>query len=77
LPKYPFTDDSIGQFNDNVWNGYERKKTDEIDDEDYRKQLAYETNVITEEGYADYFLIVEDYIKRARNAGILVGDGRG
>jgi DNA polymerase-3 subunit alpha len=77
LPKYPFSNDPIQTFKDNVWNGYEEKKTDSIDDENYRAQLANEISIISEEGYADYFLIVQDYIKRAREAGILVGEGRG
>lgn len=77
LPKYPFVEDPIKAFSDSVWNGYEQKKTESIDDEDYRCQLANEISIISEEGYADYFLIVQDYIKRAREANILVGDGRG
>lgn len=77
LPKYPFSNDPIQTFKDNVWSGYEKKKDEKIDDNDYRNSLQQEIEVITEEGYADYFLIVEDYIKRAREAKILVGDGRG
>lgn len=40
-------------------------------------KLKYELDIIDEEGYSGYFLTVADYIKRARDAGILVGPGRG
>ncbi len=42
-----------------------------------RKRLEYELGVIREMGYVDYFLIVWDYIKYARENGIAVGPGRG
>ncbi len=40
-------------------------------------RLAYELSVITNAGYAGYFLIVEDFIRAARDRGIPVGPGRG
>ncbi len=43
----------------------------------YLKRLKYELNVIKEMGFADYFLIVYDYVKFAKNNHILVGPGRG
>jgi DNA polymerase-3 subunit alpha len=42
-----------------------------------RKRLDYELGVITSTGYAGYFLIVEDFIRAAREKGIPVGPGRG
>lgn len=39
--------------------------------------LSSELAVIEEGGYSGYFLTVRDYIKRARDAKILVGPGRG
>ncbi|MBQ5953251.1 MAG: DNA polymerase III subunit alpha [Lachnospiraceae bacterium] len=42
-----------------------------------RKRLDYELNVIAEMGYVDYFLIVWDFIRYARENGIAVGPGRG
>ena len=46
-------------------------------DESYRYRLEYELNVIVEMGYADYFLVVADYVDYARKAGISVGPSRG
>ncbi len=41
------------------------------------KRLDYELNVIYQMGFVDYFLIVWDFIKYARDNGIIVGPGRG
>lgn len=43
----------------------------------YLKRLDYELSVIDKMGYNDYFLIVWDFIKFAKNNNILVGPGRG
>ena len=40
-------------------------------------RFEYEFNVITQMGYTDYFLIVWDFIKFAKDNGIMVGPGRG
>ncbi|MCK8061045.1 MULTISPECIES: DNA polymerase III subunit alpha [unclassified Fusibacter] len=45
--------------------------------EDIRKRLDYELDVIKTMGYEDYFLIVWDFIRYAREQSILVGPGRG
>ena len=41
------------------------------------KRLKYELSVIKDMGYVEYFLIVWDYIRYAREHGISVGPGRG
>ena len=41
------------------------------------QRMKQEIAVITQMGYVDYFLIVWDYIRFARSAGIPVGPGRG
>jgi len=41
------------------------------------KRLEYELSVIQKMGYVDYFLIVWDFIKFARDNDIMVGPGRG
>ena len=41
------------------------------------ERLEYELAVIEQMGYVDYFLIVWDFIKYARDNGIMVGPGRG
>ena len=47
------------------------------DDESLKERLEYELGVIKSMGYVDYFLIVWDFIKYARDHGIMVGPGRG
>jgi len=42
-----------------------------------KERLEYELSVINQMGYVDYFLIVWDFIKYARDNGIMVGPGRG
>lgn len=41
------------------------------------KRLDYELNTIEHMGFADYFLIVWDFIRFARNRSIMTGPGRG
>ncbi|MBS6196483.1 MAG: DNA polymerase III subunit alpha [Clostridiales bacterium] len=45
--------------------------------EELRQRLTYELNTIQNMGYVDYFLIVWDFIKYARDQDIIVGPGRG
>ena len=45
--------------------------------EELKERLDYELNTIRTMGYVDYFLIVWDFIKFARDHGIMVGPGRG
>jgi len=45
--------------------------------DDIRRRLDYELRVIAEMKYSSYFLIVWDFIRFAREKGILVGPGRG
>ncbi len=46
-------------------------------DETLTQRLEYELSVIKSMGYVDYFLIVWDFIKYAKDHGIMVGPGRG
>ena len=48
------------------------KVTDEI-----KKRLDFEVEVIINMGFADYFLVTWDFIKFAKEQGIVVGPGRG
>lgn len=43
----------------------------------YKKRLLYELDILKKMGYCDYFLIVYDFVKYAKNNEILVGPGRG
>ena len=45
--------------------------------EQLKERLNYELSTIKNMGYVDYFLIVWDFIKYARDNGIMVGPGRG
>lgn len=45
--------------------------------EEYKNRLEYELGVVSKTGFADYFLIVSDFIKWAKEHGIVVGPGRG
>ena len=47
------------------------------DDGTLKAQLTYELSIIRKMGYVDYFLIVWDFIKYARDHDIAVGPGRG
>ncbi len=43
----------------------------------YKERLMYELKMINEMGFANYFLVVYDFIKFAKKSKILVGPGRG
>ena len=47
------------------------------DDGTVRKRLQYEIDMIRQDGFVDYFLIVSDFIGYAKSQGIPVGPGRG
>lgn len=56
--------------------GYENQNTDEMH-ETYQQRLDLELEIITQMGFAGYFLIVADFINWAKQQGIPVGPGRG
>lgn len=47
------------------------------DDGGVYSRLCYELDTIKQMGYVDYFLIVRDFIRYAKDNGIMVGPGRG
>ncbi len=51
--------------------------TEEHPESVYRERIEYELSVITGMGYAEYYLIVSDFIRYAKGAGIPTGPGRG
>ncbi len=51
--------------------------TDKHPEAEYRERIEYELDVIIRMGYADYFLIVQDFVGFAKSEGIPVGPGRG
>src|SRR5574344_201644 len=44
---------------------------------EYQDRLKYELNIINKMGFANYFLVVWDYVNWAKSNNILVGPGRG
>ena len=57
------------------WEGLENRYEELT--EELKERLAYELDTIRNMGYVDYFLIVWDFIKYAKDHGIAVGPGRG
>lgn len=58
-----------------VWNGVKEKYP--ILTEEIENRIKYELGIINKMGFPDYFLVVYDFIKAARERGIRVGPGRG
>lgn len=56
--------------------GLNRRLGGKVSDK-YRKRLSYELKIIDEMGFSNYFLVVYDFIKYAKQHDILVGPGRG
>lgn len=57
------------------YEGFEKKYPKAS--QELKERLNYELNTIETMGYVDYFLIVWDFIKFAKDHGIIVGPGRG
>ncbi|MCD8003738.1 MAG: DNA polymerase III subunit alpha [Clostridia bacterium] len=53
------------------------KYDDKFSEEDYRRRIKYEFDVVAGTGYCEYYLVVHDFIMFAKNSGIPVGPGRG
>ena len=60
-----------------AYKGLEKRNKDFTKNQRYIDRLEKELKVINEMGFADYFLIVYDYVKFAKTHNILVGPGRG
>ena len=77
LPKYDVPEGytSWEYLNKLCYEGLEKRYPD--GDESLKERLEYELSVIKSMGYVDYFLIVWDFIKYAKDHGIMVGPGRG
>lgn len=77
LPKFDVPDGYTAweYLNKLCFEGLDKRYTD--NKEELKKRLNYELGVIKDMGYIDYFLIVWDFIRYAREQGIMVGPGRG
>jgi len=49
----------------------------ELVTQEHKERLEFELNTIETMGYCDYFLITWDFIRYAKDSGIMVGPGRG
>ncbi len=76
MPSYPCEMNSFEYLKKECIKGLKRIFGDSVH-RDYKIRLKYELDVINKMGFCDYFLIVADYIKYAKDNGILVGPGRG
>ena len=56
--------------------GLKRRLQDKVPEE-YQKRLEYELSIIHQMNFCNYFLVVWDYVKYAKQNNILVGPGRG
>ncbi len=77
LPAFPVPEGYTGEsyFRQLCENGF-RERYPEAPEE-YRQRLDYEIDVISRMGYVNYYLIVWDFIRHAKESGIPVGPGRG
>ena len=77
LPKYDVPDGytSWEYLQKLCYEGLEKRYGDPS--QELKERLSYELETIHQMGYVDYFLIVWDFIKYAKDHGISVGPGRG
>jgi DNA polymerase-3 subunit alpha len=85
LPEFPVPEEIVGPDYETRAMDYLRRLTEqgararygEPLSEEVRARLDYELGVISDMGFAPYFLVVWDLIRYARESGIRVGPGRG
>ena len=77
LPSFPVPEGytNEGYFRKLCLDGFRERYPDAPDG--YMERLEYEIGVISRMGYVNYYLIVWDFIRYAKEAGIPVGPGRG
>jgi DNA polymerase-3 subunit alpha len=78
LPRFdvPGQKDNYAWFRALCYDGFARRYGNDAPQK-YLDRLEYELQVIHTMGYVDYYLIVHDFIRRAKEMGIPVGPGRG
>ena len=78
LPKFTIENvtDNVDYFRKLCYKGMKKRYGENISTE-ITERMEYELDVITRMGYVDYFLIVWDFIRYAREQKIPVGPGRG
>lgn len=78
LPNFdtPNGEDHFEYFKAMCRNGFNERYGSNAPQE-YADRLSYELDVINRMGYTDYYLIVHDFVRYAKDNGIPVGPGRG
>jgi len=76
IPKYKGNLDNYKFLYSLALKGLEKRLNGNINDI-YKERFLYELSVIKSMGFVDYFLIVYDYVKFAKQNNIYVGPGRG
>ena len=77
LPSFPIPEGYTNEqyFRKLCYEGFEERYINPP--EEYLQRLEYEIDVISRMGYVNYYLIVWDFIRYAKESGIPVGPGRG
>ncbi|MGI6103494.1 MAG: DNA polymerase III subunit alpha, partial [Patescibacteria group bacterium] len=78
LPKFPLPEgksDAQKFFEELTWEGLRKRYG--VGNQAAEERLKYELEVVGKMGFADYFLIVQDFVNWSKGQGILVGPGRG
>ena len=77
LPSFPVPEGYTNEeyFRKLCMDGFQERYPDAPDS--YMERLEYEIGVISRMGYVNYYLIVWDFIRYAKESGIPVGPGRG
>ncbi len=77
LPRFDVPDGKTAEryLRELCYAGFEKKYP--AGKQEWKERLEYELSTIESMGYVDYFLIVWDFIKYAKDNGIMVGPGRG
>ena len=77
LPAFPVPEGytNEGYFRELCYQGFRERYPDQP--KEYAERLEYEIGVISSMGYVNYYLIVWDFIRYAKEHGIPVGPGRG
>ena len=78
LPRFdvPNGEDHLSFFRRGCFEGLRRRYGD-APDQSLVQRLEYEISVISDMGFVDYYLIVNDFVQYAKSHGIPVGPGRG
>lgn len=75
---YPTAEEENDELERRTWEGYNTKiLTRNEGSEKFVNDLNKELKVIEDTGYAGYFLVVQEYVRWARENGLQVSDGRG